>query len=291
MPHLDADRAQVAADRLPHRGVGRPRVEVARVEAVRIPGLGQQLLRLRRIVGMGIERERELELPRDQAAVGPRGAERLRLAERLAIEREAGGQPHPPVVPRRLRVPLIEVVEVVRADAAREGELERGILLDVLRLRGVEEVGEVHLAALEHGQARVGVGHALVDQPLDRGHLAPVALVGLHHELDAGGVADELVGPEADRVLLEAVGPHLLHVLLGGDPARAGRVGPVEGHEVGPRLVEVEAHPVGSRRSRRRAPSPAGPSRPWRGGSSSRTSSAVNGSPLWNLSPSRSLNS
>ena len=60
-----------------------------------------------------------------------------------------------------------------------------------------------------------------------------------------GVVADELVGPEADRVLLEAVGAHLLHVLLGDDPARAGRVGPVEGHEVGPRLVEMEAHAVG----------------------------------------------
>ena len=195
---------------------------------------------------MGLERERELELPRDQAAVGPGGAERLRLAEGLTIERVAGGQPHAPVVPRRLRVPLVEVVEVVRADAAREGQLERRILLDVLRLRSVEEVGQVHLAALEHGHPRGGLGHALVDQPLDRGHLAPVTLVGLHHQLDARRVADELVGPEAHRILLEAVGAHLLHVLLGDDPARAGRVGPVEGHEVGPRLVEVEAHPVGS---------------------------------------------
>ena len=85
--------------------------------------------------------------------------------------------------------------------------------------------------------------HALEDQALDRGHLAPVALVGLHHQLDARIVADELVGTEPDGVLLEAVVAHLLDVLLGHDPAGPGHHGAVEGHEVRPRLVQDEAHP------------------------------------------------
>ena len=46
-------------------------------------------------------------------------------------------------------------------------------------------------------------------------------------------------------MLLEAVIAHPLDVLLRHDPARAADQRPVEGHEVGPRLVQVEAHPVG----------------------------------------------
>src|SRR5437773_7442330 len=60
--------------------------------------------------------------------------------------------------------------------------------------------------------------------------------------LDAGSVAHELVGPEADRRALEAVVAHTLHVLLRHDPARAGHDAPVVRHEIGPRLVENEPY-------------------------------------------------
>ena len=57
-------------------------------------------------------------------------------------------------------------------------------------------------------------------------------------------VADELVRPEADRILLEAVVADLLEVLLRHDPAGAGDDTGVVVHEVGPRLVEREADTV-----------------------------------------------
>ena len=58
-------------------------------------------------------------------------------------------------------------------------------------------------------------------------------------------MAHELVGSQPDRLSPEAVVAHLLHVLLGHDPACPGRERAVEGHDVGPRLVQLEAHPVG----------------------------------------------
>ncbi|OLC00517.1 MAG: hypothetical protein AUH30_02350 [Candidatus Rokubacteria bacterium 13_1_40CM_68_15] len=58
-------------------------------------------------------------------------------------------------------------------------------------------------------------------------------------------MAHELVRAETDRLLLEAVVSHSLHVLLGHDPARARHQAAVEVHEVGPGLVEVETDAVG----------------------------------------------
>ena len=75
--------------------------------------------------------------------------------------------------------------------------------------------------------------------------LAPVVAEGLEGQLDAGGERDELVGARADRGLLVGLLAHLLDVLLGHDPARAGGGGAVEGHEVGPLLLQHEAGPVG----------------------------------------------
>ena len=49
-------------------------------------------------------------------------------------------------------------------------------------------------------------------------------------------MADELVRPETDRLLHEALEAHL----------GAGRERPVEGHEIGVRLVQVEPHAIGT---------------------------------------------
>ena len=169
-------------------------------------------------------------------------------------------------------------------------ELHEPQAAHLLRLRHVEDVRNVDLAAFQHRRARGGLRHALEDQPLHRRHLAPVALVGLHDQLDARRVAHELVGAEADRMLLEALVSDLLDIFLRHDQPAPLRERAVEGHEVGPRLVEMEAHAMGvddldlldlvvqDLRALAR----------WK---LNFTSSAVKGSPLWNFSPSRSLNS
>ena len=120
-----------------------------------------------------------------------------------------------------------------------------GSRLHLEGLRDVQQVGDVDLAPLQHRRSRGGIRDALEDEPLHRRHLAPVRLVGLHDQLDARRVAHELVGPQADRLLLEAVVADLLDVLLRHDPARAAHEGAVERHEVGPRLVQVKAHAIG----------------------------------------------
>src|SRR2546425_4051493 len=74
--------------------------------------------------------------------------------------------------------------------------------------------------------------------------LAPIALEGLHDQVDARRVTHELVRPQPDGMPLEALVAHLLDVFLGHDPAGPGHEGPVEGHEVGPGVVQMEAHPV-----------------------------------------------
>jgi hypothetical protein len=50
-------------------------------------------------VGVRLDRERELEVARDDAADGTRQPKRLGLVERLAIEGEAGDKSHPLVGP------------------------------------------------------------------------------------------------------------------------------------------------------------------------------------------------
>src|SRR5207237_10053518 len=75
--------------------------------------------------------------------------------------------------------------------------------------------------------------------------LAPVAVEGLQDQLDPGCEAHELVGTGPDGRHAEAVVADLLDVLFGHDPRRAGGAGAVERHEVGPRLLELEAEPTG----------------------------------------------
>src|SRR5262245_62753785 len=58
-------------------------------------------------------------------------------------------------------------------------------------------------------------------------------------------MAHEPVGPETDRLALEAVVADLLDVLLRHHPAGAGGQRAVERHEVGERLVELEPHAMG----------------------------------------------
>src|SRR5262249_9796541 len=102
------------------------------------------------------------------------------------------------------------------------------------------EVREIRLTGLQHGQACRAVGDTLDRDGLDRGLLAPVLLVRVEHELDTGRHPYEPIGPEADRMTLEAVLTDLLDVLLRHDPGGTGRRGGVEHEKIGPGCCEHE---------------------------------------------------
>ena len=86
-------------------------VKSPRVEAARVPGLGEQLLGPGRVVGIGVERQRELERAGDDVAGEPGEAELLGLVERLAVDGQARREAHALVVPGRARLPLVAEVE------------------------------------------------------------------------------------------------------------------------------------------------------------------------------------
>jgi hypothetical protein len=111
-----------------------------------------------------------------------------------------------------------------------------------LGVDAVERVGHVGLAGLDHQCPRRRVGDAAHDQDLDVRHAPPVAGIGLQFDFDTGLVADEFVRAGADRVLLEPVVADFGQVLLGHDDTGGGGGGAVEGHEIGPRRLQVEAH-------------------------------------------------
>src|SRR5262249_19503248 len=71
------------------------------------------------------------------------------------------------------------------------------------------QVGDVRLPRLEHGQAGRTLRHAFEDDAFDRGSLAPVALVRLQNQLDAGLLADETIRPEPDRMAFKAIVAYL----------------------------------------------------------------------------------
>ena len=126
----------------------------------------------------------------------------------------------------------------------RRLEGQPGRLLQLLGQLAADRVGDVHLAPLERGQAGGLVGDHAQHEAFHARALAPVLFEGLEHQLHARGEGDELVGAGAHRRLLEPLVADLLHVLARHDPPRAGGVG-VEGQEVGPGLLEPDAHAPG----------------------------------------------
>src|SRR5262245_7426591 len=69
--HPDPHRAEEPDDRLARRPIGRIRIEIPAVEPVGIASVGEQLLGLGGIVGVGLELQRELERARGHAPCGP----------------------------------------------------------------------------------------------------------------------------------------------------------------------------------------------------------------------------
>ena len=98
----DAHGLEIAGQGLAHGVVGRERVELAGVEAVRIAGLGQELLGLPGLIGRRLEGQGELEAPGDDAARQLREAERLGLVDGGPVDGVEGRPAHAQIMPGRL---------------------------------------------------------------------------------------------------------------------------------------------------------------------------------------------
>ena len=185
-PRANAHRGQVVGHRLTHGGEGRKRGQVAGVEAAGIAGLGEEALGLRRIVGIGIEAEREVHDARDDRSRQARVAQALRLVDAPACRWPGwrpAGRGDPCQGDLGFHCSGNSSHQVARRDDL--GKAQLGIRLDRRRLDADHQVADVRLPGLEHGQARRAVGDALDDHALDRRLLPPVLLVRLEHELHA----------------------------------------------------------------------------------------------------------
>src|SRR5262249_24012107 len=135
-----------------------------------------------------------------------------------------------PIVPGRLRIPVIQKIQPMSRRKGRlHGESRRS--LDIL---GREQVGDVDFATFECGKARRVVWNDAEDQALDGRRLPPVSVEGLRHDSHAGCEGPEAVRPRPDRRPLEAVVTDLLDVLFRNDPASPGCQCAVKDHEIGP---------------------------------------------------------
>ena len=101
-PQLDADPygPQGVADELGDGGVHQVRRDLAGIEAVRVACLGEEPLRLLRIMRVEGRGPGELEGDGNDAPRDPGEAEVLGLIDGLAIDGVVGRQPHAPVRPR-----------------------------------------------------------------------------------------------------------------------------------------------------------------------------------------------
>src|SRR5438132_8885002 len=176
---LDADTygPQGVADELGDGGVHQVRRDLAGIEAVRVACLREEPLRLLRIIGIERRGPDELEGDRNDAPRDLREAEVLRLIDGLAIDGVVGRQPHAPIRPGGLGVPLVDEDDPFRERAPRglEGEARRPA--DFFGELSADRVGDVGLSALEHGPPGGFVHNRLEDQAPHARGFAPVLLV------------------------------------------------------------------------------------------------------------------
>src|SRR5262249_60299994 len=101
---------------------------------------------------------------------------RARWGGGLAIERASRGPAQAPVVPRRLRVPLVQHGDPLRSLDHGGLERESRRALQLFGQLAANRVDDVDLAPLERGQAGRFVGDDFEDETLDARGLAPVSL-------------------------------------------------------------------------------------------------------------------
>src|SRR5271169_4334026 len=88
-------------------------------------------------------------------------AEGQRLIDPVAVDRQAGGPPHPLVMPRRFRVPLIRKVDVEHTLDDRWLQGQPGGALQLFGELAADRIRDVDLAALQRGEPRGLVGDHL----------------------------------------------------------------------------------------------------------------------------------
>src|SRR5262245_23974046 len=98
--HAYAGRVEIVDGRLAHVGDRGVAEVIASVEAVGVASLGQELLGLERIVPVARRLPVELEARGHDAPADLRVAERVRLVDRLSVDRVVRGQAHAPVLPQ-----------------------------------------------------------------------------------------------------------------------------------------------------------------------------------------------
>src|SRR5262249_31073198 len=114
--HVNAYGLEIVDRGLGEIPVGAIAEKLAGVEPVWIAGFGEQRARLLRIVDRRRRLPIELEALWNDAVADARVAQGERLVDAAEVEREVRGAPHPHVVPRRLRIPLISEIEEERPD-------------------------------------------------------------------------------------------------------------------------------------------------------------------------------
>src|SRR6516165_4345220 len=112
--YLKPDGLKVVKNRLGDVRVRRVAVELAGVETAGKACLSQQLFGLGRVIDRRRRLPEGVETKRNEAVGNLRVAEGDRVVDRLAVESEVRGLPHPLVVPRRFWVPLVGEVEPER---------------------------------------------------------------------------------------------------------------------------------------------------------------------------------
>ena len=227
------------------------------LEAGGIPGLGEESLRARGVVGdrpeQGLRRPRVGRVVVHGADGGAEAAQHL-LDDGPLVHREVEGQPH---LPRALGVGLgpghLRIVGRLRGPLAAEDHPHRGHVghRDRAEPHGLQlghvlpaDLDHVDAARPQHGHPRGRLRHLHEDEPLPVRRGPPVVLHRLVHDAVAAHVLHELPGPGADGQPLGAVFTRL-DVLLRLDVRHRGEeaVGdPVaEGHEG---LLEADADDV-----------------------------------------------
>ncbi len=177
-------------------------------ESVGVPGLGEELLRLRRLVlppRAELGRRRRLVLVVD---VGDAPAEDAVALEDgvhllLPVDGHGDGAAHPHVVEGRLVLGHRQAERRQRVVVGLRDEVGVG-LAEHLHLGGARHVDEVGLAGAEGGGAGGGVGRGQDDVLVDVGAaLVEVVRVARQHDAHLAGVLLEDEGPGADQALLE----------------------------------------------------------------------------------------
>ena len=182
-----------------HLGIGAPE---SGGEAVRIAGLGQQLLGLLHVAGVvGAVGDVAVHTGGQHGVVGGCGlAAEHQFDVALGVQRVGDGLPDLLVVKGR----LLHVHAHIPYGGAGGGEGGDGrVVRQALQVGDAQVIGQVHLAGLQANGAVQRLGNRAEDDALDGRSAAPVVLKGLQDHVAAQLPGDELEGAGAHGVLVE----------------------------------------------------------------------------------------